>query len=204
MLLLGFLPSLGLLNLWLTLLLWLFILGLSLLLTLGFLNLRLFFFAVLSVADVAEPRASVDTAVAIVVLVPVSVVVAGVYSSGRPRFLAFPNGDLFPSSSSPVEVVGEESVHSSTGARTNHGFYSILSNPGPRQNRNLGHDHNNPMPGHNSVSDTIGLAKDATTNHRGKRCLRLNQGQRRHKYPGSRSPPVGPQIRWVVAEKFQY
>ena len=162
------------------------------------------FVAVVSVADVAERRASVDIVVAFAVLVLVSVVVAGVYSSGRPRFLAFPNVDHFASSSSPVEVVGEESVHSSTGARTNHGFCSILSNLGPRQNRNLGHDHNNPTPGHDNVSDTIGLAKDATTNHRRKRCLRLSQGQRRHTYPVSLSPPVVRQIRWAVAEKFQY
>ena len=62
--------------------------------------------AVVSVADVAEPQASVDIAVAFVVLVPVSVVVVEVDSSGRPRFLAFPNVDHYASSSSSVEVVG--------------------------------------------------------------------------------------------------
>ena len=61
----------------------------------------------------SEPQASVDIAVAFVVLVPVSVVVVEVDSSGRPRFLAFPNVDHFASSSSSVEVVGKESVHSS-------------------------------------------------------------------------------------------
>ena len=61
---------------------------------------------VVSVADVAEPRASVDIAVAFVVLVPVSVVVVEVDSSGRPKFLAFPNVDHFASSSSSVEAVG--------------------------------------------------------------------------------------------------
>ncbi len=65
------------------------------------------FVAVVSVADVAEPQASVDIAVAFVVLVPVSVVVVEVDSSGRPRFPAFPNVDHFPSPSSSVEVVGE-------------------------------------------------------------------------------------------------
>ena len=64
------------------------------------------FVAVVSVADVAEPQASVDIAVAFVVLVPVSVVVVEVDSSGRPRFLAFPNVDYYASSSSSVEVVG--------------------------------------------------------------------------------------------------
>ena len=160
--------------------------------------------AVVSVADVAEPQASVDIAVAFAVLIPVSVVVVEVYSSGRPKFLAFPNVDHYSSSSSSVEVVGEESVHSSTGAHTNYGLCSILSNLGLHQNRNLGHYHNNPIPGHNNVSDTSDLPTDATTNHRKKRCLRLSQGQRRHTYPVSRSPLVVRQIRWAVAEKFQY
>jgi hypothetical protein len=64
------------------------------------------FVAVVSVADVAEPQASVDIAVAFVVLVPVAVVVVEVDSSGLPKFLAFPNVDHFASSSSSVEVVG--------------------------------------------------------------------------------------------------
>jgi len=64
------------------------------------------FVAVASVADVAEPQASVDIAVAFVVLLPVSVVVVEVDSSGRPKFFAFPNICSFPNSSSSVEVVG--------------------------------------------------------------------------------------------------
>ena len=64
------------------------------------------FVAVVSVADVAEPQASVDIAVAFVVLVPVSVVVVEIDSSGRPKFFAFPNICSFPSCSSSVEVVG--------------------------------------------------------------------------------------------------
>ena len=153
------------------------------------------FVAVVSVADVAEPRASVDIVVAFAVLVPVSVVVAWVYSSGRPKFLAFPNVDHFASSSSSVEAVGEESVHSSTSARTNHGFCSILSNLGPRQNKNLEHCYNNPNPGHNTVSDTSALPTDATTNHCRKRCRHLRQGQRRHTSRGSLPPPAVRQIR---------
>jgi hypothetical protein len=58
------------------------------------------------VVSVAEPQASADIAVAFVVLVPVSVVVVEVDSSGRPKFLAFPNVDHFASFSSSVEVVG--------------------------------------------------------------------------------------------------
>ena len=64
------------------------------------------FVAVVSVADAAEPQASVDIAVAFDVSVPVSVVVVEVDSSGRPKFLAFPNVDHYASSSSSVEVVG--------------------------------------------------------------------------------------------------
>jgi hypothetical protein len=67
---------------------------------------EVFFVAVVSVADVAEPQASVDIAVAFVVLVPVSVVVVEVDSSGRPKFFAFPNICSFPNYSSSVEVVG--------------------------------------------------------------------------------------------------
>jgi hypothetical protein len=58
------------------------------------------------VVFVSEPQASVDIAVAFVVLIPVSVVVVEVDSSGRPKCLAFPNVDHFASSSSSVEVVG--------------------------------------------------------------------------------------------------
>ena len=55
---------------------------------------------------VAELQASVDIAAAFVVLVPVSVVVVEVDSSGRPKFFAFPNICFFPNCSSSVEVVG--------------------------------------------------------------------------------------------------
>ena len=159
--------------------------------------------AVLSVADVAEPQASVDIAVAFVVLVPVSVVVVEVDSSGRPRFLAFPNVDYFASSSSSVEVVGEESVHSPTGARTNYGLCSILSNLGLHQNKNLEHCYNNPSPGYNNVSDTNDLPIDATTNHSRKRGLHQCQEQRRHhRIRYHYHTPEVPQIQWVVADQY--
>jgi len=64
------------------------------------------FVAAVSVADVAEPQASVDIAVAFDGSVPVSVVVVEADSSGRPKSLAFPNVDHYASSSSSVEVVG--------------------------------------------------------------------------------------------------
>ena len=64
------------------------------------------FVAVASVADVAEPRVSVDIALVFDVLVLVSVVAVEVDSSARPRFFVFPNIDYYSSSSSSVEVVG--------------------------------------------------------------------------------------------------
>ena len=161
------------------------------------------FVAVVSVADVAELQASVDIAVAFDVLAPVSVVVVEVDSSGRPKFLAFPNVDHFASSSSSVEVVGAESVHGSTDADTNDDPCSILSNLGLHQNKNLEHFYNNPSPGYNNVSDTNDLPIDATTNHSRKTCLHLYQEQRKHcSYQASLSHPEVPEIRWVVAEKY--
>ena len=122
-------------------------------------------FSVVSVADVAGPPVSVDIVVAFVALVPVSVGVVEVDSSGRPKFLAVPNVDYSANSSSSVEVVGEESVDSPTGARTNYGPCSNLSNLGLHQNKTLEHGHNTPNPGYNTGSDTNALPMDATTNH---------------------------------------
>ena len=155
-------------------------------------------------ADVAGPQASVDIAIAFAVLVPVSVVVVEADSSGHPKFPVFPNVDHYASYSSSGEAGGKEFVHSSTGAHTNHGLCSILSNPGLHQNKNSGHCCNNPSLDHNTVSDTTDLPMDATTNHPRKRCLHLYQEQRRHKSQVSRSPRVVRQIRWAVVEKFQY
>jgi hypothetical protein len=157
---------------------------------------------VVSVADVAESQASVDIAVAFPVLVPVSVVAVEVDSPERPRFLAFANVDHYANSSSSVEVVRKESVHSSTRARTNYGLCSILSNPGLHQSRNLGHCYNNPSPGHNKMSDTNDLPIDATNSHSRKTCLHLYQVQRKHRsHQASLSHLEVPGIRWVVAEK---
>jgi hypothetical protein len=163
------------------------------------------FVAFASVADVAEYHASVDIALAFDVLVPVSVFVVEVDSSGCPRFFSFPNVYYSSSSSSSVEVVGEESVYSPTGVRTNYGLCSILSTLGPHQNKNLEHGYNKPSPGYNNVSDTNDLPMAATTNHSRKKCLHLYQAQRTHRsYQASLSHPEVPQIRWVAAELFQY
>ncbi len=70
------------------------------------LSLEVVVLAAEPVFDVAEPQASVDIAVAFVVLVPVSVVAVEVDSSGRPKFFVFPNICSFPNCSSSVEVVG--------------------------------------------------------------------------------------------------
>jgi hypothetical protein len=123
------------------------------------------FAAVVVVADVAGPPVAVDIAVAVVVSVPGAVVVVEVDSSGRSTFLAVPNVELSASSASSVEVVGEESVHSSTGARTNYGLGSSLATRGRHQNKNWAHGHNTPSPGYKTVSDTTALPRDATTTH---------------------------------------
>jgi hypothetical protein len=60
--------------------------------------------AAVSVADAVEPQACVGIPVAFDVSVPVSLLSFGADSSGHPRFLAFPNVDLFASSSSPAAV----------------------------------------------------------------------------------------------------
>jgi hypothetical protein len=162
------------------------------------------FAALVSVADVAEPQASDDIALAFDVLVPVSVVLVEVDSSGRPRFFAFPNIDYYASSSSSVDVVGQESVHSSTGVRANYVLCSILSNPGLHQNRNLAPCYNKPNPDYNNASDTNALPMDATTNHSRKKGLLLYQEQRTHTYQAILSPLEVPQIQRVVAEEFQF
>jgi hypothetical protein len=127
--------------------------------------------AVVSVADGAEPQVSVDIALAFDVLVPVSVVVIEVDSPGRPKFRVLPNNDLFASPSSSVEVVGKESVHSSTDVRTNYGLCSTLSNLGLYQNKNLEHCYNKPTPRCNNVTDTRHLPMGATTSRSRKRGL---------------------------------
>jgi hypothetical protein len=163
------------------------------------------FVALVSVADVSEPQASVDIAVAFDFSVPVSVVEVEVDSSGRSRFFAFPNIDYYSSSSSSVEVVGEESVHSAIGVRTNYGLCSTLSNLDLHRNKNLEHFDNKPNPGCNNVSDTNDLPMDATTNHSRKICLHLYQGQRTHSsYQASLSLPEVPEKRRGVAEKCQH
>ena len=64
------------------------------------------FVALVSVADAAEPPASVDIALAVAVSVPVSLVAVEVDSSECPRSVAFPNIDYYSSSSSFAEVAG--------------------------------------------------------------------------------------------------
>jgi hypothetical protein len=138
------------------------------------------FVVVVSLADVAEPQTSADIAVAFAVLAPVSVVVVEVDNSVRPTFVAFPNVDCYATSASSVEVVGDQSAHSATGARTNYGLCSILSNLGLHHNKNLEHCYNNPSPGYNTVSDTNHPAMDATTSHSRRTSLPLPQAQRKH------------------------
>ena len=143
------------------------------------------------VFDVAEPQVSVDIAVVFVVLVPVSVAVVEVDSSGRPKFLVFPNVGFFASYSSSVELVGEVFVDNPTDVRTNYGLCSILSNLGLHHNRSAGHDHNNPSPGRNNGSDTNDLPMDATNSHPRKTGPYPSRDRRRHRpCPVARPQPV--------------
>jgi hypothetical protein len=116
--------------------------------------------AVVSLAGVAEPQASVDIHVVFVVLVPVSAAVVEVDSSERPTFVAFPNVDCCATSASSVEVVGDQSVRNAKDAHTSYDLCSILSTLGLHHNKNLEHSCNNPSPGYNTVSDTNDLAMD--------------------------------------------
>jgi hypothetical protein len=162
----------------------------------------IFFVVVVSIAHVAEPQASGDIAAAIAVLVPVSVVVAEVDSSGHPtKFLAFPNVDYFASSASSVEVVGKESVHNSTDARTNDDLCSVLSNLGLHQNKNLECYYNKPSLGYKNVNDTNDLPIDATTNLSRKRDLHQYQGQRRHTSQVSLLTLVVREKQWAEEEE---
>ena len=120
---------------------------------------------VVFVADFAEILAVVDIAVAFVVSALVSVVAVEADSPGHPRFFDFPNSDYHSSSSSSVEVVVEESVHSSSDVHTNYGLCSTPSNLGLHHNKNSGHCYNTSNPGYNFANDTNDLPMDATTNH---------------------------------------
>jgi len=161
------------------------------------------FVAVVSVADVAEPQAFAGIAVAFVVLVPAAVVVVEVDSPGLPRFFVFPSIGYYASPSSSVAVVGKESVHNSTGDRTNYGCCSTLSSLGLHHNKNLERCYNNPSPGYNTVSDTNHPAMDATTSHSRKTGLPLSREQRKHSaHQGLRSHSVVRQTRWAEANQY--
>lgn len=78
-------------------------------------------FAVAESDEAADSKVSADAALA---------PAAEVDSPGYPSFFPFPNIDYSSSPSSSAEVVGKESVHSSSDTLANYGFCSIPSNPG--------------------------------------------------------------------------
>lgn len=135
---------------------------------------------VVAVVSVSDPLVFVDIAVAFVALVPVSVVAAGVDSYEHPKFPAFPSIDYAANSSSSFEVLGEESVHSSTDARANYELCSNLSIQDPHQNKNLGNPYNNASRGHNNAIDTSGHPMGATTNRSRRKGLYRYRDQHRH------------------------
>jgi hypothetical protein len=136
--------------------------------------------AVSAAADIVEPQVSGNTPVPSAASVPVSVVVVGADSLGRPTFFAFPNVDRRATASSSGGDVGNQSVHSATGSRTSYGLCSILSTLGLRHNRRLEYPHNDSSLCYNTVSDTSHLAMDATTNHSRKRRLYRDLEQHKH------------------------
>ncbi len=85
-------------------------------------------FVAVDIPYVSEPQAFVDIAVVFVVLIPACVLVFEVDSPVHPRFFALPRIFSFANSSSSVEIVDKESVHSSTGVHTNYDSGSNLSN----------------------------------------------------------------------------
>jgi hypothetical protein len=158
-----------------------------------------------SVAGVAAPQASVGIFPAFDFSVVVSRVAAEDDSPGHPRFLAFPNGDYYASSSSSASVVCQESAHNSTGVRASHDLCSMFSSPGPHQNKNSVPGYNKPTHGYNNASDTNALPIGATTNRSRKTDLRLYREQHIHRlYQAALPHPEVPQIRWLAAEQFQY
>ena len=158
------------------------------------------FVAAVLVADFAEPRFSAGIPVPSGVSVPVSAVVVGVDNPGRPRFFVFPSIDYDANSASFVEIVGEESVHNSMGARTNCGSCSILSSLGLHHNKTAGQCYNKPSPGHNTVSDTNGHTMDATTSHSRKTRSTSIPEQRKHcPFQAGLSPPEVRQTQWETA-----
>jgi hypothetical protein len=154
-------------------------------------------------ADAAAPQASGDIAVAFALSVSASVAVAEVDTPVCPSSLAFPNDDYFANPASADEVVGWESVHSSTYAHTNYVLCSVLSNPGLHQNRMLEHVYKNASHGHDAVSDTNDHPIDATRTHSKNTNLRLSQVQHKHRlYRAVRSHREALDIRWAEAEEW--
>jgi len=158
-----------------------------------------------ALADVAEPPGSSDIVPAFDVSAPAAVFAAGPYSSGRPRFFAFPNIDFFPSFSSYCEAARKESVHGPSGVRANDGLCSTLSSPGLYHNKNTEQRYSMPNPDHNNTSDTNDLPMDATTSHSRKKCRRLYQEQRtRRMHQAPRSPPEEPGKQSAAEEEIRY
>jgi hypothetical protein len=85
-------------------------------------------FVAVDIAYVSGPQASVGIAVVFVVLIPACVLVFEADIPGPPRSFVLHKIFSFANSSSSAEIVDKESVHSSTGVRTNYGCGSKFSN----------------------------------------------------------------------------
>jgi hypothetical protein len=156
-------------------------------------------------ADIGELQVSRGIAVPSVVLIPASGVVVGADSFGRPTFVVFPNGDYCTISATAVEVVDEQSVHSTSCVHTNYGLCNILSIPGLHHNKNLGCFCNESSLCRNTASDTNDLPKGATTSHSRKKGLYRDQEQRKHcRYQAVLSHPVLSEMQRVAAGQYEY
>ena len=129
--------------------------------------------AAAAVVDAAELQVSADTAFDVDLSVRISAAAFGVYNPGHSKLSSFPNIDYYARFSNSAEVFGGESVHSTSGVRTNFVLCNIFSNQDLYQNKILERRCNKPIPGHNNVICTTCPAMDATTSHSRKRYPRL-------------------------------
>jgi hypothetical protein len=136
--------------------------------------------AAAAAAHVSAPRASADIRVAVPVSAPASRAVVVVDSSAPPRSVACPNVDYFAIPASSFEVVGNQCVHNTSGARANHALGNRLSISDLRRNRMSAHGHNKPSRGRSNVIDTNDLPIGATTSRSRRTCLSLYRGRRTH------------------------
>ncbi len=136
----------------------------------------------------AETEAASDDIAAVAVfLILLSVVADGVDSPAHSTFSDVPNAGHSASASSSGEACREESFHSPIDARASDGLCNSPSIPGRRQNRIPERRCNNSSRDYNTVTDTSGHPRGATTSRSRKTSLFLCRARHRHRLcPASR------------------